>query len=157
VNRRDRPAEDDGVPLVGQVPDSDELIDGPRWRYRMEPTRRRRLAALTFALLVGIGAALMAIVWWALSLGISSSVTTIVVWLLPTLGVLTWVVARPSPAETDDANDDQTWPGFAIRYVLVGEDTPRPLPLRVIAATVFGAPIGWCLLLVGCISILGLV
>jgi hypothetical protein len=139
-----------------QAPDSNDLIAPPRRRYRLEPTRRRRLAALTFALLFGIGAALMAIAWWVLSLGVASSVTAIIVWLLPTLGVLTWVVVRPGPAETDDTNDDQTWPGFAIRYVLVGEDTPRPLPLRVIAAVVFGAPIGWCVLLVGCVGLLGL-
>jgi hypothetical protein len=140
-----------------RVPESNEFIARPRWRYRLQPTRRRRLAALTFAVLVAIGATLMAAAWWALSLAVPSSVTVTLVWLVPTLGVLIWVVARPGPAETDDANDDQTWPGFAIRYVLVGEDTPRPLPLRIIAAILFGAPAGWCLLFVGCITILGLV
>jgi hypothetical protein len=139
------------------APDSNEFIAGPRWRYGLEPTRRRQLAVLTFALLVVIGATLMAAAWWVLSWGVPSSATVILVWLAPTLGVLAWVVTRPSPAETHDTNDDQTWPGFAIRYVLVGEDSPRPLPQRVVAAIVFGAPTGWCLLLAGFVSILGLV
>ena len=139
------------------APDANEFISGPRWRYRLEPTRRRRLAALTFAFLVIIGTTLMAAVWWTFSLVFVSAITVILVWLVPTVAVLTWVAFRPDPAETDDDNDDQTWPGFAIRYVLVGEDTPRPLPHRIVAAVVFGAPTGWCLLFVGCVSVLGLI
>ena len=144
-------------PVSEPVSEPSEFIAAPRLRYRLQPTRRRRLAALTFAALIVLGAASMAAAWWALSLGLPSSIVALLVWVAPTLGVLAWVVARPSPAETSDDNDDQTWPGFAIRYVLVGEDTPRPLPLRVIAAVVFGAPTSWCLLLVGVASLLGLV
>jgi hypothetical protein len=139
------------------APDPNDLIAGPRRRYGLEPTRRRRLAALTFALLVVVGVALMTVAWWVLALGLPASVTAVVVWVVPTLGTLTWVVARPGPAETHDANDDQTWPGYSIRYALVGEDTPRSLPLRVIAAILFGAPVGWCLVLVGGAIVLGFV
>jgi hypothetical protein len=139
------------------TPDPNELIAAPRRRYRLDPTRRRRLAALTFALLVVLGAALMTFAWWVFALALPRSATAILVWLVPTLGTLTWVVVRPGPAETHDDNDDQTWPGYAIRYVLVGEDTPRPVPHRVIAAVLFGAPVAWCLLLVGGVSALGLI
>ena len=75
--------------------------------------------------------------------------------LAPMLGALTWVVVRPSPAVATD-DDDDSWVGFAIRYVMIGENEPRSVPARVIAAAVLGAPVVWALGVFGLLSIVGL-
>lgn len=76
-------------------------------------------------------------------------------WLVPTLGATAWAAARPEPAVLSD-DDDDSWTGFAIRYVMVGEEELRPAPVRLLAAFVVGAPVVWSLVVLGLLSIAGI-
>ncbi len=133
----------------------DDLIAGPRWRTRTTPERRHRLALVTFAVVMVPGLALMVGAIWVLGQLGAPTWVAILPWLLPTAGVVTWALVRPSVAEATD-DDEQTWAGFAIRYVIVGETDPRPTAARLAAATVFGGPIGWSVAVVGTLAIAGL-
>ena len=142
------------VPRDQHVPD--RMIASPRWRYRVSPERRHRRAILTFAVIVAIGAAVMAGLWWIAGAAGAPGVIQALVWLVPTAAVLVWTVTAPRVAESTDHNDTQTWPGFTIRYGLVGEDQARPVPARIACAVVFGAPVGWALVVIGLLGLLGL-
>lgn len=75
-------------------------------------------------------------------------------WWLPTLGTVAWTLRRPAAAIAGD-DDDDSWAIYAIRFVLVGADEPRPAPIRVIAAVLVGAPVCWALLLFGVLTLTG--
>lgn len=109
---------------------------------------------VTFGVIVVIGAVICgAVIWLSSRLGAPSWLTWLV-WLAPTTGAVAWVVVRPTPAiATDD--DDESWTGYVIRYVIVGEDTPRAAPVRLLAALVFGAPVVWSLAAFGLATLLG--
>ena len=77
-------------------------------------------------------------------------------WLVPTIAAIGWALGRPRPAVATD-DDDDSWVGFAIQYVIVGEDEPRPAPLRAIAALLFGAPVMWSVGVFGVSILVGLV
>lgn len=98
-----------------------------------------------------IVAALVGVLAW---LGAPTPVS-ILPWAVPTAAAIGWTLIRPSPAiATDD--DDDSWPGYAIEFVLIGENTSRGAITRVIAAAVFGAPIVWALLVFGLSTLAGL-
>jgi len=142
------------VPRDQHVPD--RMIAPPRWRYRVSAERRHRRAAMTFSVIVVVGVAVLVGVWLlADAMGLLGFVQ-MQAWLVPTIAVLVWTVAAPSVAESTDHNDTQTWPGFAIRYGLVGEDEARPLPARIALAVLFGAPVGWALIIISILGIIGL-
>ena len=142
------------VPRDQHVPD--RMVDPPRWRYRTTPERRHRRAAITFAIVVAVGVAVMVALWWLATLAGLSTFVRLQIWLVPTVAVLVWTTVAPSVAESTDHNDTQTWPGFAIRYGLVGEDERRPLPLRIVTAMVVGAPVGWALVVITLLALVGL-
>jgi len=75
-------------------------------------------------------------------------------WGLPTAAALIWTIARPLPAiATDD--DDDGWTTYSILYVLVGEESPRAVPVRIIAAVFLGGPIVWSLFVFGLSTLVG--
>jgi len=134
----------------------DDLRRGSNWRTRTSPRARYRAAVASFVAIVAAGASTMLLVILLLGrLGAPGWMTTMP-WSLPTLATLVWTIVRPEPAVVSN-DDDDSWPGYVIRYVLVGEDEQRDLPRRAIAAAVFGAPVVWSLLVVGVLVLLGLV
>ena len=142
------------VPGIGKQ-SGNEFLRGPKWRTRTSARRRATSATITFALIVIAGAALMAALMWLLDRLGSPTWLVVLPWMAPTLGALAWTLLRPSPAiATDD--DDDSWVGYAIRFVLVGDDTPRSAPIRVLAALLFGAPIVWALIVSGLATLTGL-
>lgn len=133
----------------------DQLLRGPKWRTRTTAVRRHRAAAATFAIVVLVGAALM---WGAMSLLSALGAGTVVIvlpWLVPTAAVTVWTLVRPTAARLTD-DDDDTWFGYAIRWALVGELDARPAALRLVAALLFGAPVGWALLVLAVLTLVGL-
>lgn len=131
------------------------LVRGPKWRTRTNPQRRHRLAAVTFALIVAVGVAIMWCAMWALAaLGAPRWVVALP-WIVPTIGAVMKNVGRPRPAPLTD-DDDDTWPGYAIRWAMAGELEPRPAPARVVTAVLFGAPVAWAVLVPGVLTIIGL-
>ena len=134
----------------------DDLIRGPKWRTRTDPQRRAAAAIATFAAIAAIGAGLMALPMWLLSAAGASGWLVLLPWWLPTLGAVVWTLREPAPAIASD-DDDDSWALYSIRLVLVGAKEPRPLPLRVLAAVLLGAPACWALLLVGFLVVLGVV
>lgn len=133
----------------------DRLVRPPKWRTRTTPERRHRAATATFAIVVGVGLALVVAITSALdSLG-AGPLLVVMPWLAPTVAVVVWTLVRPSVARVTD-DDDDTWFGYAIRWVLVGEDEPRSASVRLVAALLFGGPVGWSLLVVALLTVLGL-
>jgi hypothetical protein len=134
---------------------SSEFIRGPKWRTRTSPTRRHQAAALTFAVVVAVGLAAMLGCVWLLSWADAPGWVVTIPWWLPTIGTLVWTLAHPTVSGLTD-DDDDSWFGYTIRWVLVGELEPRPAPVRAIAAIVFGAPVVWSLLLSGLLTLTGI-
>jgi hypothetical protein len=76
-------------------------------------------------------------------------------WLLPTAGTLVWTILRPSPAVLSDEDGD-SWIGYSMRLVLFGADRPQPLPVRIVAAVVLGAPIVWAFIVLTLLELIGI-
>lgn len=133
-----------------------EFIRGPKWRMRATPQQRHRAALVTFVVVVAVGVALLTAVMWGLAaLGAPPSIV-VLPWLVPTAAVLLWTVLRGTPARLSD-DDDDTWFGYAIRWALVGEAERRPVAVRVVVALLVGAPVGWALLVVAALIVLGII
>lgn len=134
----------------------DEFVRGPKWRTRTTASRRHRAAALTFALIVAVGATVMWALLWSFDRLDAPGWIVTLTWAIPTAGVLLWTLIRPSPAELTD-DDDDSWFGYTIRWALVGELEPRAVPLRIVVALIVGAPVGWALVLVALLTIAGII
>lgn len=110
---------------------------------------------MTFALVAVVGAAamvgamaLLALIgapWWLVAGP----------WYVPTVAVGIWTVFRARPASVSD--DDDSWSGYAVRLVMVGEDTANPTATRAFAALVLGGPVGWAIGVLLILELLGLV
>ena len=110
---------------------------------------------MTFTIVVATGAVVLGGLLWLLTWLGAPTWLAITPWLVPTLATILWTVVRPVPAAVTD-DDDDGWTTFSIQYVLVGEEEPRPAPLRIVAATLFGAPVIWSLLVFGLSTLVGL-
>ena len=110
----------------------------------------------TFLLMAGTGAVLLGGVMVVLAWIGAPTWLVVAPWLVPTIVAVGWALGRPRPAVATD-DDDDSWAGFAIQYVIVGEDEPRPAPARAVAALVFGAPVIWSLGVFGVSILVGLV
>jgi hypothetical protein len=131
-----------------------EFIRGPKWRTRTSPRRRHGVAALTFAVVVAVGLAVTLGCMWLLSWTDAPGWVVTMPWWLPTLGTLVWTLTRPTVSGLTD-DDDDSWLGYSIRWVLVGELDARSAPVRVIAAILFGAPVVWVLVISGLLTLTG--
>lgn len=132
-----------------------EFLRGPKWRTRTSPGRRHRAAALTFGLIVVVGLALMGLAIWLMRWLDAPTWVVLLPWTLPTAGVIVWTLVRPTVAEVTD-DDDDSWFGYSIRWALAGELDPRPAPIRVVAAVLFGAPTVWAVAMSGLLTLTGL-
>lgn len=135
-------------------PVDDDLRRGPKWRTRTTPARRHGLAVVTAALVVLVGLVLMLLVVWLLAALGAPDVVAWSPWWLATMGVIAWAILRSTPAEVTDEDDD-SWSGYSLRYVLVGEAEARPAIVRVVAAVILGAPIVWSMLVLGLLALAG--
>lgn len=141
-------------PRDGSSPE--EFLRGPKWRTRTTDANRHRFASLTFALIVVVGVALVGATIWLLRwLGAPTWVASLP-WVAPTVGALVWTLVRPRAAEITD-DDDDSWFGYSIRWALVGELAPRPVPARIVSAVLFGAPVAWAVLVSGLLTLVGIV
>ena len=66
------------------------------------------------------------------------------VWLVPTVLVTYQSLRHPVPGRFDD---DNAWNEHVLSIILVGAETPRSVPMRIVIGMVFGAPLGWYVLL----------
>ena len=140
--------------MTPEPPASNEFIRKSKWRTRTTPGLRTVAALVTFALIVAIGLVIMVLVMVGLDRLDAPGWVVALPWMVPTAGMLAWVLRRPGPAVLSN-DDDDSWSGFAIRSVLVGRDTPRAAPLRVIATVLFGAPIVWSFVVLGILELAG--
>lgn len=110
---------------------------------------------MTFVSIVAAGTAVMAASIWLLArLGAPDWVAA-APWWLPTAGTIVWTLVRPRVSGLSD-DDDDSWFGYSIRWALVGELEPRPAPVRVVAAAVFGAPVVWAVVVAGILTLVGI-
>jgi hypothetical protein len=136
-------------------PEPNEFLRGPKWRTRTTARRRHRAAAATFGAIVMVGLVPLCGSGWVLDrLGAPLWLVT-AAWWVPMVGVAAWTLGWPTPAAVTD-DDDDSWPGYSIRWALVGEDEARPVPVRLTAVAVFGAPVGWSVALSGIATVTGL-
>lgn len=133
---------------------NDDLIRGPKWRTRTTPGKRRVAAAITLAVVVAVGVALMAAAMWLLDALGAPAWVVVLPWLAPTIALTVWAVASGDPARLTD-DDDDSWVGFTARWAFTGEGALRPMPVRVVVAVVLGAPICWAYLLFGMLAFVG--
>jgi hypothetical protein len=119
-----------------------EFLRRSLWRNRTTPRRREIAITLTFGLLVAFGGIVMALVMTGLERLGAPDWAVSMPWLVPTAGVLLWALAKPSAAVLSDDDDDK-WTGYSVRVVMIGSDSPRPRPVRLIATVLFGAPVAW--------------
>lgn len=131
-----------------------EFIRGPRWRVEASPGRLRSASLLTFAIVFVVGVVAMSLTMLLLATVDAPGWLVIAPWWLATLGVLGWTIARARPAVATD--DDEAWVTYAVKWVLVGPNEPRPVPARVIIAVLVGGPTSWALLVVWILALLGL-
>lgn len=117
-----------------------EFLPKPRWRTRAGTRSVAIAITITFAAIVVLGWAVLAAVIFALDkLGVPGTWRH-AVWIVPTLGALAWALRSPDPATASD-QEEQPWSDYAVRAVMVGVDTPRPLAQRAITGVLFGAPL----------------
>jgi hypothetical protein len=131
-----------------------EFIRGPRWRVEASPSRLRTASLITFAIVFVVGLLAMSLAMVVLGVVGASGWLVLAPWWLPTLGVLVWTVLRARPAVA--ADDDEAWITYAVKFVLVGPNEPRPTPVRVIVAVLVGGPTAWALMVVWILALLGL-
>lgn len=101
------------------------------------------------------GLALMGGAMWVLDRLGAPSWAVFLPWLVPTVVVVAWTVSRPEAAVPTDSDED-TWPGYAIRFGLFGDTEPRSAGARVATAIVVGAPVAWSILVIGTLAVVGL-
>ena len=111
---------------------------------------------MSFTLITIVGAAAMVGAMAVLALLDAPWWIVAAPWYVPTIGVALWTLLRPHPAIVGDEDDD-SWSGYAVRLVMVGEDTANPVPMRAAAALVLGGPVGWALGVLLVLELLGLV
>jgi hypothetical protein len=109
----------------------------------------------TFLVVVGVGSAMT---WAAIAglrwLGAPGWVAALP-WIAPTVGALAWALGRPTPAILTD-DDDDSWAGYAVRFVMIGDGTRRSAPVRAVTTVVVGAPVVWALVVFGLATLVGL-
>ena len=138
------------------VVEPNDMIRGPKWRTRTTPGRRRVGVAVTVALIVLLGLAIVGAVTFVLRVLDAPDWVVALPWLLPIAGTVIWTLRSPTPAVLSD-DDDESWSGYAIRWVLVGPDEPRPVAPRLIAAVLLGAPIVWSFVVLTAFELSGVV
>jgi hypothetical protein len=103
-----------------------------------------------------IGATLMTLVMTLLDRIGAPSLVAAAPWYLPTIAALVWNLGRPKPGLAGQ-DGDESWLVYSIRAVMVGAERPKSRPARAITAVLFGAPVAWCLLVVGVLALAGVV
>lgn len=132
-----------------------EFVRGPKWRTRTTPARRHRLALLTFAVVVMVGGAVLVGAASLLAWTGAPGWLVAAPWWVPTAATVVWTLVHPTVAGLSD-DDDDSWFGYSIRWVLVGEHEARRAPVRVVAAAVFGAPVVWAVAVAGLLTLVGI-
>lgn len=154
LGRRSR--RDHGRIASGAIEERNEFLRRAKWRTRTTPARRNAAAVVTFGVYLAVGLAIVSAIMWVLGAIGAPRWVVALPWLFPTLVVLVWNQRRPGPAiPTDD--DDDSWTGYSVRYVLVGAGEPRPRLARLVAALLFGAPVGWAFFVLLLIELAGIV
>lgn len=105
-------------------------------------------------MIVATGGVILAALLWGLRWFGAPTWVVIAPWVVPTAAVLIWSLLRPQPAVATD-DDDDGWTTYSLLFVLVGEESVRPAPVRMIAAAIFGAPVIWSLLVFGLSTLVG--
>ncbi len=109
---------------------------------------------MTFAGIAATGALILGGVMWLLAWLGAPSWLVVAMWAIPAAAVLIWTLSRPRAAVATD-DDDDGWTTYSIQYVLVGQQTPRAAPIRMIAAVLFGPPVVWSLFVFGLSTLVG--
>jgi len=131
------------------------LIRPPSWRNRSTPRRRHRFALVTFGFFLVPGLLVMVAAIAALGRAGSPTWAQVLPWLVPMLGVLVWSLSGPTPADATDY-EEQSWSGYVIRYVLIGEEVLRPRLERILVAVLVGGPIGWAMIVISLLALVGI-
>jgi hypothetical protein len=142
---------------VGHVtqPPRDEFLPKPAWRARVGRRPRAIAIAATFALVLVLGGATLWLLFVVVRKLDAPGSVQLVVWLIPTFAVTTWAVRSRAAATMSDV-ESQGWSEYVVRFVMIGNETPRPVPLRVVTGIVFGAPVACYLIAITVLALAGI-
>ncbi|HUF96678.1 MAG TPA: hypothetical protein VMM60_01030 [Ilumatobacter sp.] len=133
-----------------------EFLPKPRWRERWSPKQLGVAIAVTFTSILLFGAGLLWLFIIALDWLDAPGWVIVATWAVLTSGSTLWALVAKIPATTSDM-EYQPWTEYVVRYVMVGNESVRPAPLRLITGVIFGAPIGCYLITFGVAVLTGAV
>lgn len=76
-------------------------------------------------------------------------------WVSATGSVMLWTFITPTPADRTDY-EGQGWTEYVVRFIMIGEDSPREVPMRIITGVLFGAPVAAMSIILGLLAIVGI-
>ena len=141
------------VAEVSELP-RDEFLPTP-WRLRAGRRRRALAITATFMLVLLFGAATFWLLFAVIRKLDATGTVQFVVWLIPTAAVTAWAVRSSAPATVSDV-ESQGWSEYVVRFVMIGNETVRSVPLRVITGIVFGAPVACYFIAVTVLAVAGI-
>jgi hypothetical protein len=141
---------------VGGVtePPRDEFLPIP-WRLRAGHRQRASAIAATFVSMLFFGAATFWLLFAVFDKLGAPGWLEFVVWLAPTLAVTGWAIRSTAPATVSDV-ESQGWGEYVVRFVMIGDETARPVPLRIITGIVFGAPVACYFIAITVLALVGI-
>lgn len=142
------------VAVVTELP-RNEFLPKPAWRLRTGPRRRATAIAATFSLVLLLGAGTFSLLFAVIRKFEAPGWVQVVAWLVPTMAVTVWAVRSSAPATVSDI-ESQGWGEYVVRFVMIGSETARPVPLRVITGIVFGAPVACYLVVITVLALVGI-
>lgn len=133
-----------------------EFLPRPPWRRRVGTGPRGLAITLTFALAIALGAAVLMLALLVVRKLDAPSWVQVMVWVVPTVATTGWSTRSRTPATKSDS-DAQGWGEYVARFVMVGNETVRSIPLRVITGVLFGAPLAFYLVVLVVLAAAGIV
>lgn len=142
---------------VGPVTEQphNEFLPKPAWRLRAAPGPRAVAITVTFASMLVLGGVVIGLLVAALRALDAPGWLQLATWLIPAAAVTVWACRPTEPATVSDV-ESQGWGEYVARYVMVGNEEVRPLPLRVVTGVLFGAPVAGALVVFALLALLGI-
>lgn len=133
-----------------------EFLPKPRWRTHAGSRQLGLAIGMTFASVLAFGVVLILLFIGLIRWLNAPPMVSVLLWVGLTIGTILWALVARSPATSSEL-EYQPWTEYVVRYVMVGNGTPRPLLLRFVTGVLFGAPVGCYFVVFFALALTGLV